>query len=89
MPPTSTRAYCWHFFLIIAIQKVFLGLPLPPFVKFLSVTAIGVPFVFLWSWMMRRIRVVRNVLLTAHDLNREGPVDQVDRAGLAIRQAAI
>ena len=40
----------------------FLSLPLGSLVKFVAVTAIGVPIVFLWSWLMRKIPVVRAVL---------------------------
>jgi hypothetical protein len=40
----------------------FAALPLGPFVKFAAVTALVVPVVFLWSWLMRNIRVVRSVL---------------------------
>jgi glucan biosynthesis protein C len=55
-------AYFWHPVLIVGIQMVFLSLPLGPFVKFLAVTLIGVPVVFLWSWLVRNIRAVRSVL---------------------------
>ena len=55
-------AYFWHSLLIVAIQKGFLALPLTPLVKFVAVTAIGVPIVFLWSWLVRNIRAVRAVL---------------------------
>jgi hypothetical protein len=55
-------AYFWHPLLIVAIQKGFLSLPLDPLVKFAAVTAIGVPLVFFWSWLVRRIPVVRKVL---------------------------
>ena len=41
---------------------VFVALPLGPFVKFVAVTAIGVPVVFCWSWLARKIPVVRAVL---------------------------
>jgi len=40
----------------------FLALPLSPFVKFIAVTALGVPIVFFWSWLVRNIRAVRSVL---------------------------
>jgi len=55
-------AYFWHPMLIVGIQMGFLALPLGPFVKFAAVTALGVPVVFLWSWLMRRIPAVRSVL---------------------------
>ena len=55
-------AYFWHPILIVGIQMGFAALPLGPFVKFAAVTAIGVPVVFFWSWLMRRIPVVRSVL---------------------------
>jgi glucan biosynthesis protein C len=55
-------AYFWHPLLIVAIQMPVLALPLGPFVKFLLVTAVGVPIVFLWSWLMRKIPAVRAVL---------------------------
>jgi surface polysaccharide O-acyltransferase-like enzyme len=55
-------AYFWHSLLIVAIQKGFLALPFTPLVKLVAVTAIGVPIVFLWSWLVRNIRAVRAVL---------------------------
>jgi glucans biosynthesis protein C len=55
-------AYFWHPLLIVGIQVVFLSLPLGPFVKFAAVTAVGVPMVFAWSWLVRRIPAVRAVL---------------------------
>ncbi|HYW81754.1 MAG TPA: acyltransferase [Spirochaetia bacterium] len=55
-------AYFWHPMLIVGIQMGFLALPLGPFVKFAAVTALGVPVVFLWSWLVRRIPAVRSVL---------------------------
>jgi len=55
-------AYFWHPVLIVGIQMGFLALPLAPFVKFLAVTAVGVPVVFFWSWLMRRVPAVRSVL---------------------------
>jgi peptidoglycan/LPS O-acetylase OafA/YrhL len=55
-------AYFWHPVLIVAIQMGFLGLSFGPFTKFAAVTALGVPVVFLWSWLMRNIRAVRAVL---------------------------
>jgi peptidoglycan/LPS O-acetylase OafA/YrhL len=55
-------AYFWHPVLIVGIQMGFLALPLAPFVKFIAVTAVGVPVVFLWSWLVRNIRAVRSVL---------------------------
>lgn len=55
-------AYFWQVLLIIAIQKIFLALPLCPSVKFVAVTLIAVPLIFFWSWLMRHFRVVRAVL---------------------------
>jgi glucans biosynthesis protein C len=55
-------AYFWHPVLIVGIQMVFASLLLGPFVKFAAVSVIGVPLVFLWSWLLRRARVVRAVL---------------------------
>ncbi|MGA2479727.1 MAG: acyltransferase family protein [Spirochaetia bacterium] len=55
-------AYFWHPLLIVPIQMVFLSLPLDPLVKFVVVTAIGVPVVFLWSRLVRAIPAVRAVL---------------------------
>jgi len=55
-------AYFWHPLLIVAIQMVFVSLPLGPFVKFAAVSLIGVPLVFLWSWLVRCIRPVKAVL---------------------------
>jgi glucan biosynthesis protein C len=55
-------AYFWHPLLIVGIQMGFLALPLGPFTKFVAVTALGVPVVFFWSWLMRNIRAVRSVL---------------------------
>ncbi|HVO37732.1 MAG TPA: acyltransferase family protein [Spirochaetia bacterium] len=55
-------AYFWHPILIVGIQMAFAPLPLGPLVKFMAVTVIGVPVVFLWSWLLRRARAVRAVL---------------------------
>jgi glucan biosynthesis protein C len=55
-------AYFWHPMLIVAIQMAIASLPLGPFIKFIVVTLVGVPIVFLWSWLARNIRVVREVL---------------------------
>ncbi len=55
-------AYFWHPLLIVPIQMGFHALALGPFEKFLAVTVVGVPVVFFWSWLARRIRVVRAVL---------------------------
>jgi fucose 4-O-acetylase-like acetyltransferase len=55
-------AYFWHPMLIVGIQMVFLGLPLGPLVKFAAVTVVGVPVVFLWSWLLRKVPPVRAVL---------------------------
>jgi glucans biosynthesis protein C len=55
-------AYFWHPVLIVGIQMAFLALPVGPLVKFAAVTALGVPVVFLWSWLLRKARPVRAVL---------------------------
>jgi len=55
-------AYFWHPTLIVGIQMVFVALPLGPFVKFVAVTALGVPVVFAWSWLLRKVPAVRAVL---------------------------
>ena len=55
-------AYFWHPVLIVGIQMMFASLPLGPFSAFAAVTAIGVPVVFLWSWLMRKIPAIRAVL---------------------------
>jgi surface polysaccharide O-acyltransferase-like enzyme len=55
-------AYFWHPILIVGIQMAFLSAPLGPLAKFAAVTLIGVPLVFLWSWLLRRIPAVRAVL---------------------------
>jgi glucan biosynthesis protein C len=55
-------AYFWHPLLIVGIQMAFLSLPLGPFVKFAAVSLVGVPIVFLWSWLVRCIRPVKAVL---------------------------
>ena len=55
-------AYFWHPVLIVGIQMLFVSVSLGPFAKFAAVTVVGVPIVFLWSWLMRRIPAVRAVL---------------------------
>jgi surface polysaccharide O-acyltransferase-like enzyme len=55
-------AYFWHPMIVVPIQMAILALPLGPAYKFLLVTAVGVPLVFGWSWLVRRIRAVRAVL---------------------------
>ena len=42
-------AYVWHPLLIVPLQLAIAGLQSPPFVKFVIITAVGVPIVFLWS----------------------------------------
>lgn len=44
------------------IQMLFAVLPLGPVVKFVAVTALGLPVVFAWSWLVRRAPAVRAVL---------------------------
>jgi hypothetical protein len=39
-----------------------LGVQLAPLAKFALVTLVGVPLVFAWSHLVRRLRVVRSVL---------------------------
>ncbi len=55
-------AYFWHVVLIVGIQMAFAALPLGPFVKFAAVSLLGVPVVFLWSMLLRKVRIVRAVL---------------------------
>jgi glucan biosynthesis protein C len=55
-------AYFWHPILIVGIQMAVVALPFGPLVKFAAVTALGVPVVFLWSWLLRRLPPVRAVL---------------------------
>jgi len=55
-------AYFWHPIFIMGIQMTLHPLPLAPLVKFLMVSAVGVPVVFFWSWLVRTIRPVRAVL---------------------------
>jgi glucan biosynthesis protein C len=54
-------AYFWHPLLIVPIQMAVLGLHLPPFVKFVLVTAVAVPLVFLWSHLLLSSRAFRAV----------------------------
>jgi glucans biosynthesis protein C len=55
-------AYFWHVLLIVPIQLAAMALPLGSFAKFVLVTIVGVPIVFLWSWLLRLLRPVRAVL---------------------------
>jgi peptidoglycan/LPS O-acetylase OafA/YrhL len=55
-------AYFWHPILIVGIQMVIASLPLGPLVKFIVVALVGVPLVFAWSWVLRNVRAVREVL---------------------------
>ena len=55
-------AYFWHPLLIVALQMTALAVPASPLVKFVLVTAVGVPVVFAWSWLLRLLRPVRAVL---------------------------
>jgi glucans biosynthesis protein C len=54
--------YFWHPVLIVVIQMGFVSLPIGPLAKFLAVTVVGVPVVFLWSWLLRKFRAVRAVM---------------------------
>jgi glucan biosynthesis protein C len=55
-------AYFWHPILIVGIQMIVASMPIGPFAKFILVSVVGVPVVFLWSWLLRNIRAVRAVL---------------------------
>jgi glucan biosynthesis protein C len=55
-------AYFWHPLLIVAVQMAALAVPAAPLAKFALVTAVGVPLVFAWSWLLRLLRPVRAVL---------------------------
>jgi glucan biosynthesis protein C len=55
-------AYFWHPLLIVGMQAAIHKLPLDPLLKFALVAAVGVPLVFLWSWMFRNLKAVRAVL---------------------------
>jgi glucan biosynthesis protein C len=55
-------AYFWHVLLIVPLQMALLGVRLPPLVKFALVTLVGVPVVFAWSHLVRRLRFVRSIL---------------------------
>ncbi|HUI71337.1 MAG TPA: acyltransferase [Spirochaetia bacterium] len=55
-------AYFWHPVFIVMIQMALVSVPWGPFAKFAVVSLIGVPVVFLWSWLFLRIRAVRMVL---------------------------
>ena len=55
-------AYFWHPLLVVPLQAALLGARLQPFAKFALVAVVGVPFVFLWSHVLRKARVVRAVL---------------------------
>jgi glucan biosynthesis protein C len=54
-------AYFWHPLLIVPLQMALLAVPMPPLVKFLLVTAVAVPLVFLWSHLLLRSRALRAV----------------------------
>ena len=55
-------AYFWHPLILVLLQKAALQLAVPPGPKFVLVTVIAVPLVFLWSAFVRRSRIVRKVL---------------------------
>jgi glucan biosynthesis protein C len=54
-------AYFWHPLLIVPLQMALLAVPMQPLVKFLLVTAVAVPLVFLWSHVVLRSRALRAV----------------------------
>ena len=54
-------AYFWHPLLIVPLQMAILTLPMLPLVKFLLVTAVAVPLVFLWSHLLLTSRILRAV----------------------------
>jgi peptidoglycan/LPS O-acetylase OafA/YrhL len=55
-------AYLFHVPIIVLIQFAVVGLDLPPFAKFLFVTALGVPLTFLLASGIRRPALVRRIL---------------------------
>jgi glucan biosynthesis protein C len=54
-------AYFWHPILIVPLQMAVLAVAMQPLVKFLLVTAVAVPLVFLWSHLLLRRRALRTV----------------------------
>jgi glucan biosynthesis protein C len=54
-------AYFWHPLLIVPLQMALMAAPMPPLVKFLLVTAVAVPLVFLWSHLLLSSRALRAV----------------------------
>jgi peptidoglycan/LPS O-acetylase OafA/YrhL len=55
-------AYLFHVPVIVLIQFAVLGLDLPPFAKFLFVTAVGVMLTFLVANWIRRPALLRKIL---------------------------
>ncbi len=55
-------AYLFHVPVIVLIQFAVLNLALPPFTKFLLVTALGVPLTFLAAHLLRRPALLRKIL---------------------------
>jgi glucan biosynthesis protein C len=55
-------AYLFHMPIVILIQYLLVNAPLPPFTKFLLVTAAAVPLTFLFADLLRRSALLRRIL---------------------------
>jgi fucose 4-O-acetylase-like acetyltransferase len=55
-------AYFWHPIIVILLQMAASRLPICSALKFLVVTAVAIPIVFVWSGFVRRSPIVRKVL---------------------------
>jgi len=55
-------AYLFHVPVVVLIQFAIMDIALPPFAKFLLVTAVGVPVTFLLAHWIRRPALLRRIL---------------------------
>ena len=62
MAESQYAAYLFHVPVIVLAQFAIAGIALPPFVKFLLVTAVGVPLTFLLAGGIRRAAFARRIL---------------------------
>lgn len=65
LPPLADAAYgvfIVHVFVVVGLNMAFLGLPLPPFAKFLAVTALALAICFPAVMALRKIPGVTRVL---------------------------
>jgi glucan biosynthesis protein C len=58
----SYTVYIIHLFVVIGLQYGLVGSPLPPFIKFIFVTLVGVPVCFALSYLIKKLPFTKKIL---------------------------